>query len=155
MPYLTLAEWKERTNFEPSEIDEFLSRPGRANAFTAWLEEAESTIDDTLRRRYAVPFASPVPRAVKKWCRFLLDEQFELARRLPGSTEAQDAGVYAQAERARQEMQSAANANEPAHPELPLAANKPSSSGVALGGPVVVSYQMPGNYYDYQARNRP
>jgi hypothetical protein len=137
MSYLTLAEWKDRTNYEPSEIDEFLARPGRANAFTGWLEESESEIDDTLRRRYAVPFAEPVPRAVKKWCRYLLDEQFELSRRIPGSTEAQDAGVYAQATRARTEMQRAADANLPAHPELPLRADLPSSSGVTLGGTFV------------------
>lgn len=137
MPYLSLAEWKDRTNYEPSEIDEFLARPGRTNAFAVWLEEAESAIDDTLRRRYAVPFAEPVPRAVKKWCRYLLDEQFELSRRIPGSTEAQDAGVYAQAARARDEIKSAADANLPAHPELPLRANLQSSSGVALGGPFV------------------
>lgn len=156
MPYLSLAEQKKRSSYSAAEWDQFVLATdaelgeaiGTAAKFNAWLEDAESDIDDTLRRRYAVPFVDPVPRAVKKWAARLLDEQFELYRRTPGSTEAQDEGVLGKAGLARTEMQSAANPDQPAHPELPLAADKPGTSGVVLGGPHVVSYNMGWDYFD-------
>lgn len=163
MAYLTYFELKSgSTGVKPNEWDALMAEIdvqlgvviGTNARFPVWLDEVESEINDTLRRRYAVPFASPPPNAVKAWCRALLVEKYAIERVIPGSTEAQDAGVYGLAKLAREAMQRAANANEPAHPELPLRADLPSTSGVALGGPVVVAYQMPWNYYDRLARER-
>jgi hypothetical protein len=160
MPYLSLAEQKNRSSYSATEWEAFVSETdaqlgealGTAAKFNAWLEDAESEIDDTLRRRYAVPFVDPVPRAVKRWAAQLIDEQFVLYRRLPGSTEAQDDGVLGRAARARTEMQNAANPDVPAHPELPLAADKPESSGVVKGGPHVVSFLTGFDYFDSVAK---
>jgi hypothetical protein len=172
MPYLTLSELKTRSSYSAAEWAAFVVETdaqlgvasGTAAKFAAWLEDAESEIDDTLRRRYAVPFGvvppatepdpAKVPRAVKKWAASMLDEQIELYRRIPGSTEAQDEGVLGRAARARAEMQNAANPDVPAHPELPLAADKPETSGVTKGGPHVVSYQTGFDYFDTLAKAR-
>lgn len=146
MPYLTYFELKSgSTGVKPNEwdqlmaeIDSQLGLPNGTNArFPVWLGEVSAEIDDALRRRYAVPFADPAPNSVKAWCRALLVEKYAIERVLPGSTEAQDQGVYGQAALARKAMERAADANAPAHPELPLRADLPSASGVALGGPFV------------------
>jgi hypothetical protein len=167
MPYLTFADYQSRSSYDQSETTEFFSRAGRTGTFAKWEKSLRTRkIDDKLRRRYAVPFGivgdstepdpDLVPDTVKDWLTAFIDQRVTDARRIPGSeVDAGDADSTLNAREATSEIENAANANEPAHPELPLAANKPSSSGVALGGPVVVSYQMPGNYYDYQARNRP
>lgn len=162
MPYLTLPELKIRSSYSAAEWAAFVLEtdaqlgvaPGTAAKFAAWLDDAESEIDDTLRKRYAVPFVEPVPRAVKKWATHLLDEEFELYRRVPGSTEAQDEGLLGRAARTRTEMQNAANNDNPAHPELPLAADKPETSGVVKGGPHVVEYTTGFDYFDRLAQRR-
>ena len=146
MAYLTYFELKSgSTGVKPIEWDQLMAEidvqlevaEGTNARFPVWLDEVESEINDTLRKRYAIPFASPPPNAVKAWCRALLVEKYAIERVIPGSTETQDAGVYGQAKLARDAMQRAANANEPAHPELPLRADLPSSSGVTLGGTFV------------------
>ena len=148
MPYLTLAEFKTRQAFEPSEVDEFLARPGRANWFVECEQEASAEIDDALRRRYAVPFGvvppatepdpTLVPRSIKAWMRALMTEMFEECRRIPGQeVAAGTSDITARATRAREAMARAADTNDKPHPELPLAADKPSTSGVSLGGPFV------------------
>jgi hypothetical protein len=146
MPYLTLAEFKTRQAFEPSEVDEFLARPGRVNWFVECEQETSAEIDDALRRRYAVPFGvvlpatepdpTLVPRTVKAWARAILTEMFEECRRIPGQeVAAGTSDITARANRAREAMGRAADANLPAHPELPLTSDKPNVSGVSLGGP--------------------
>jgi hypothetical protein len=163
MPYLTYFELKSgSTGVKPIEWDALMSEidsqlgvaPGTNARFPVWLDEIESKINDTLRKRYTVPFADPVPNAVKAWCRALFVEKYAIERVIPGSTEAQDTGVYMLAKLARDEMERAADANEPAHPELPLRADLPSSSGVTLGGPVVIDYLTPAGYWDAVARRR-
>jgi hypothetical protein len=164
MAYLTYFELKAgSTGVKPLEWDQLMAEidvqlgvdVGTNARFPVWLDEVESEINDTLRRRYAVPFAAPPPNAVKAWCRALLVEKYAIERVIPGSTEAQDAGVYGLAKLAREAMQRAANANEPAHPELPLRADLPSTSGVTLGGPVVIDYLTPSGYWDAVAMRRP
>lgn len=146
MPYLTLAEFKTRQAFELSEVNEFLGRPGRANWFVECEQEASAEIDDALRRRYAVPFGvvppatepdpTLVPRSIKAWLRAILTEMFEECRRIPGQeVAAGTSDITARAARAREAMARAADANLPAHPELPIASNKSATSGVSLGGP--------------------
>jgi hypothetical protein len=164
MAYLSFAELKTRSSFLATEWDTFVLEtdaqlgvaPGTQAKITAWGEDIDSTIDDALRRRYAVPFDADgklPPRAVKKWAAALYDEMLELHRRIPGSTEAQDAGVFAKAERARAEMRRAAE-DVPAHPELPLAADKPETSGVVKGGPFLVEFVSPFDAWDFFASRR-
>lgn len=149
MPYLPFDEYKERSIFEESEIDEFFSRPNRVTTYSKWEKGIRGRkIDDKLRRRYAVPFGvvppatepdpDLVPEAAKEWLTAYLDARLTRARRDPGSeAEAGDTDNTLEATEATTEIDRAANANEPPHGELPLAADKPSVSGVALGGPFV------------------
>lgn len=149
MPYLTFADYQERSSFEASETTEFFGRPTRAGTFAKWEKALRSRkINDKLRRRYAVEFGvvppatepdpDLVPDTVKDWLTAYLDARVMRARRDPGAeVDAGDADTTLEAREATEEIERAANANEPAHPELPLRADLPSSSGVALGGPFV------------------
>ena len=160
MPYLTLAEYKTRAALPIPAMAEFLARPGRAGPFDVWEGDLRATIDDSLRRRYAVPFgATPptaepdpalVPRAVKAWLAALLDEMFTRARRDPGSeVEAGDSDLTSAAARVREELRRATDPDVEPRPELPLKATQPGQSGVSLGGPHVVAFNMPWDYWDY------
>ena len=145
MPYLVFADYVSRSSFEESELNEFFSRSNRVDTFAKWEKALRSRkIDDKLRRRYAVPFGvvSPatepnpdlVPETVKDWLTAYLDARFIRARRYPGTeADAGDADTTLEAREATQEIENAANANEPAHSELPLRADLPESSGVAKG----------------------
>jgi len=149
MPYLTPADYIERSAFEASDINEFFTRPTRVGTFAKWEKALRSRkIDDKLRRRYAVPFGivapavepdpALVPDACKDWLTAYLDQKLTRARRNPGAeVEAGDADTTSEAKEATQEIENAANTNEPPHGELPLRADKPETSGVALGGPFV------------------
>lgn len=167
MAYLTFEEYQERTIYEQSEIDEFYSRPGRVNTFARWEKTLRSRkIDDKLRRRYAVPFgivspsAEPdpalVPEAAKDWLTAYLDARFLRARRYPGGEEeAGDNDNTLEAQEATREIENAANQDVPAHPELPLLATAPESSGVVKGGPFVVEHLSPWDAWDAIAARRP
>lgn len=166
MPYLPFAEYKERSIFEESEIDEFFTRPNRVNTYSRWEKGIRGRkIDDKLRRRYAVPFGvvppatepdpDIVPEAVKEWLTAYLDARLMRARRDPGSeAEAGDTDNTLEASEATAEIDRAANANEPAHGELPLRADKPESSGVTKGGPMAVSFNTIYGHFDAQAAER-
>lgn len=160
MPYLTMDEYKARAEMSIKAIDELLSEPGRAGTFALWEEDERATIDDSLRRRYAVPFgafpstAEPdpalVPRSIKKWLAAMLDEKFMRARRIPGSeADAGDSDITSAAARAREELRRAADPDTEPRPELPLRADTPGSSGVSLGGPHVVLFTTPFAFWDY------
>jgi hypothetical protein len=158
MAYLTLLELKSRSAFEPEEWDAFFasrdSKLGQALGtllvFVQWGEEVQAEIDDNLRRRYAVPFATTppsltpdvtkVPHTVKRWGVALFDEKLFEARRYPGADAPVDSDLAAKAQRARDAMRDAADPDNPPNPELPLLADKPDTSGVVKGGPFVVSY---------------
>lgn len=166
MPYLSLAEYKDRSVYDPAEIAEYFARPGLSNRFSAWEKTLRARkIDDKLRRRYAVPFgvvqpaAEPdsalVPEAVKDWLTAYLDARFMRARRDPGSeAEAGDTDNTLEATEATREIENAANPEAPAHPELPLRADQPEGSGVSKGGPVLVSYPTIYEFFDAQQRAR-
>lgn len=170
--YLTLLEWKRRSSFLPSVIDEHLARidaelgeaPGTNARFEAWEGDTAEEEDNALRRRYAVPFAvippattpdvAKVPLTIKTWSTALLDERLLSARRDAGITDPQDSDIVARAQRARDAMTNAADPERPAHPELPLRSDLQSSSGVSKGGPVVESFNTVHGWFDAQAATR-
>ena len=166
MSYLLFAEYKERSIYEPSEIDEFYGRPGRSNTYSVWERSIRARkIDDKLRRRYAVPFGvvppsaepdpSLVPEAIKDWLTAYLDARLMRARRDPGSeAEAGDTDNTLEATEATREIENAANPEASAHSELPVRSDKPENSGVAKGGPVLVSYPTIYEFFDAQQRAR-
>jgi hypothetical protein len=166
MPYLTFADYQERSSFEASETTEFFSRFGRLGTFAKWEKGLRTRkIDDKLRRRYAVPFGvvppatepdpALVPDAVKDWLTAYLDARLMRARRDPGAeVDAGDSDSTLEAREATQEIENAANANEPGHSELPLAADKPESSGVEKGGPFSIEFATPLDYWDSRVASR-
>lgn len=168
--YLTLAEWRLRSGFGPIVVLEHVTRidsdmgltAGTFARFEAWEGDAAEDVDNALRRRYAVPFAmtngavdiTKVPRVIKKWVWQLLDCKLLDARREAGVTSPDDSRIAAFEDKTNAEMAKAADANESPHPELPLQSDLPSSSAVALGGPIVRSYLTPHKVYDYYAGKR-
>jgi hypothetical protein len=84
----------------------------------------------------------------------LLDTRLLDARREAGDTRPDDSNISKLKDEANAEMAKAADANEAALPELPLRSDLPSSSAIALGGPIVRSYLTPHKVYDYYAGKR-
>lgn len=166
MPYLTFAEYKDRTVYDPSEITEYFGRPGLSNRFAAWERTLRARkIDDKLRRRYDAPFGvvapatepdpTLVPEAAKDWLTAYLDARFMRARRDPGSeAEAGDTDNTLEATEATREIENAANPETAAHPELPLRADKPEQSGVTKGGPMLSSHPTIFGFFDAQQAER-
>lgn len=169
--YLTLAEWRRRSSFGPAVVLEHLARvdvelgeaAGTYARFEAWEGDVAEEIDNALRRRYAVPLAivapattpdiTKVPRAVKAWSRAFLDELLLGARRDAGDADPADGDITARASRARDAMTNASDPERPAHPELPLRSDLPSSSGVEKGI-MVESFTTPHGWFDAQANLR-
>jgi hypothetical protein len=164
--YQTLTEWKTDSSFDPDVIEEHLARidtklslaSGTYARFTAWERKVYEEINNALRRRYVVPMAiiSPattpditkVPFTVKAWSTALLDELLLGARRDAGDADPADGDITARAQRAREAMTNAADPERPAHPELPLRSDLPSSSGVTKGGPFVIEYLTGHDVFD-------
>lgn len=155
MPYLSLAEYKDRSVYDPAEIDEYFGRPGLTNRFAVWERTLSARkIDDKLRRRYLVPFPELAPEAVKDWLTAYLDARLMRARRDPGSeVEAGDTDNTLEASEATREIENAANPEAPAHPELPLRADL-DLSGVSKGGPFVASVVTIHGFFDAQQAQR-
>jgi hypothetical protein len=168
--YLTLQEWRLRSAFGPDVVLEHIARidtilglsAGTYGRFEEWEGDAAEDVDNALRRRYVVPFAATdgnvditkVPRVIKKWVWQLLDCKLLDAQREAGATSPDDSRIAAFEEKTNAEMAKAADPNESAHPELPLRSDLPSSSGVALGGPLVFSSNTIQGYFDEQQRIR-
>lgn len=153
--YLTLAEWRLRSAFGPETVLEHLARidtsmglpSGTYARFEQWEGDAAEDVDNSMRRRYVVPFACPpnsttpditlVPRVIKKWVWQLLDHKLLLAQREAGATLPDDSSIAGLKAETISEMEKVADANGSPHPELPLRSDLPNVSGVALGGPFV------------------
>lgn len=99
------------------------------------LDDWSAEIDDRLRKRYAVPFASPTPRTVLRWLTKLVTrEAYDKRGRNPSSEQDQSA-IDGAAEQAERELREAADAKDGLF-ELPLRADQPDVSGVTVGEPL-------------------
>jgi hypothetical protein len=161
-----MLEWRTGSAFGPvvtlehiTRVDNDLGLPvGTWARFELWEKQAAGDVDDALRRRYAVPFATTngivditkVPDKVKKWVQMLLDSKLLDARREAGTTGPDDSNISKLKEEANAEMAKAADANESPHPELPLRSDLPSTSGVTLGGPMVTANNTIYGFFDGQ-----
>ncbi len=168
--YLTLSEWRIASSFGPSVVLEHVQRidtemglaTGTYARFEQWENEAADDVDNALRRRYSVPFATTngttditkVPRTVKKWVRLLCDVKLLDARRAAGVEGPDDSSIAGYKVEVNAEMAKAANANEDALPELPLRSDLPSASGVTIGGPMVAANNTIYGFFDDQQRQR-
>jgi hypothetical protein len=101
-----------------------------------------------------IPDITKVPRVIKKWVWQLLDCKLLDARRGAGSISPDDSRIAGFENKTNEEMAKAADANQSAHPELPLRSDLPSSSGITLGGPITIEYLTPAIYWDAIAARR-
>ena len=161
MSYTTFAELKEGSEFDPAEWDELNTR--RPATVAHWQRQTQAAIDDPLRLRYAVPFGvtppsltpdpTIVPFSAKAWQIALMDAMFLRSRRTPGAEASADADINRREESIFAAIAAAADQDRPAHPELALRSDT-SSSGVTKGGPMMVAYATPYDWFDAQAVRR-
>lgn len=146
MAYNTLAEFKTRSLLPPDYVDAVEAvQPG----FTAAQLEscARLDIDARLAKRYAVPFAAPVPEAVKSWETRIVTHRVCLRRGVDPS-DLQQADIRDDAAAAKREIEEAAN-SETGLFDLPLRADT-TASGISKGGPRGYSEQSPYVWMDGQ-----
>ncbi len=136
--YLTLAEFRTLTLMPPTDVDELDVRvPG---FIALQLEIVSAEIDSRLAKRYAVPFASPYPIAVRGWLSRIVTRTAYLKRGIdPDDPQWQSYDEDAKA--ARVELLEAANSDTGLF-ELPLRSDT-SVIGVSKGGPYAYSERSP------------
>ena len=72
----------------------------------------------------------------------------------PRAALARDADINRREESVFAAIAAAADQDRPAHPELPGRADASSGSGVTKGGPTMVAYATPYDWFDAQAARR-
>ncbi len=159
--YITFAELKEASAYDPSQWDDLDAR--RPSTIARWLKSTQAAIDDPLRLRYAVPFATTppslvpdpakAPETVKDWQITLMDERFLEARREPGAEQDEDGGLKGRAKRVLDTIAATADQDRAAHPELPLRSDT-RASGVSKGGPLMIGAVTYHGFFDAQAARR-
>lgn len=136
--YLTIAELKLRTIMPSEQIDriEGVLQPGWLDA---QLEASSRWVDMRLSKRYRVPFTAPYPEAVKSWVARMVTARAYLHHGIP-SSDAQQALVTSDAEKAEQEVKEAADGQLGL---IDLAPSDQSSAAVTYGSPRVYSESSP------------
>lgn len=141
--YNTIAEFKLRTVMPPGYVDEI------ETSQAGWLDQQSDSlarwIDSRLRKRYAVPFASP-PETVKAWEATLLTERAYL-RLGADPTDKQTARIFEAADTARAEIHEAAEAVNGLF-DLPLLPT--DDTAISQGTPLVYSESSPYVWADAQ-----
>jgi hypothetical protein len=137
--YLTLAQFKDRTNMPAEFVDALeAARPGWV---LAQLEMASRWVDTRLFKRYVVPFADPVPETVLAWVTRLVTIECWYKRGVDPDDRALER-VEKDADTAKEEVKEAANAVDGLF-DLPLRADLPAQSGISRGAPRVYSEASP------------
>lgn len=137
--YITVARFKTLSTLPNEFVDTVeLQAPG----FTlAQLEVWSDWLDSQLRKRYAVPFASPLPPIIELWLVRIVTPRVWSKRGVDPNDE-QWRDIRQEDTDARAEVERAAN-SETGLFELPLRADKPETSGVAHAFPRGYSEQSP------------
>lgn len=145
-PYLTFDEFKSLSVMPGEDLDALEQvSPGWIDT---QLEYWSAQIDSRLRKRYAAPFSSPYPIAVKGWLSRLVTVRAYLRRGVDPS-DLQFAEIKADADAAVAEIKEAADANTGLF-DLPLREDT-TSTGVSKGAPMSYSEQSPFVWMDQQA----
>ena len=137
-PYLDLAGFQQLTIAPATYVTEIETLEAgwtlrQLTHWTAW-------IDSQLRKRYAVPFASPYPETAINWLNTIVTALVYLKAGVD-TTDAQLQRVLADADTAKAEVLQAADAVN-GRWELPLRADQ-TASGVSKGGPLAYGEASP------------
>jgi len=136
--YLTVAAFKLRTTMPQGDVDALeLSEPGFLDA---QLEAGTSRLNAQLRKRYAVPFASPVPDIVLEWLTRIVTPRAYLKRGVNPS-DASFQAIAADSDAAFAEVKEAATGDAGLF-DLP-ASNTSTATGVSKSGPRSYSEASP------------
>lgn len=149
--YLDRTEFKARTVAPVHLVDGLhLDVTNRAPWITfveSRLVIETSRINSQLRKRYAAPFAAPVPEIVLGWLAAIVTPKL-YERRGWDPADAQAVALLADAELARTELQQAADSVEGLF-DLPLRQDS-TSTGIARGGPRGYAEASPYEWTDVQ-----
>jgi hypothetical protein len=146
MAYLTPLEWRTRTAMPSGDCASLeTDEPGYV---AARIELHGSKIDARLAKRYATPFATPVPPIVLGWVEALVTYDAYKKRGFNPSA-MQDQTILDDAKTALEEIKEAADAKDGLF-DLPLRADLPGQSGIDRGGPICYSESSPYEWTDRQ-----
>lgn len=145
MAYVTVDRFKLLALIPSEWIDAIeVTAPGWTDA---QLDYLSGWIDTRLRKRYAVPFAAPVPQVIEGWVTRLLTLR-ALLRRGVDPTDAQFAQIQKDYDSAESELREAADAKEGLF-DLPLRADN-ANSAVTQASPKSYTEQSPWTAADIQ-----
>ncbi len=145
MAYLTKTTFAALTVMPSVDVDALeVVAPGWIDA---QLDYWSGWIDSRLAKRYAVPFSSPPPDAVKGWLARIVTLRAYMKRGIDPN-DAQFSEIKADADAAGVELKEAADSGEGLF-DLPLREDT-ASSGIARGGPLVYSEASPYVSFDDQ-----
>jgi hypothetical protein len=144
---LTLDEFKLRTVMPSGYVDELVMSEG-PNFWPAQFAAAQEWIDARLAKRYALPFAAPVPGVYLGWITVFATLAGYQRRGWDPSAKQNELVVKA-VDDAKKEISEAADSAGGLF-ELPLRADTPGASGVAVGGPLGYAEASPYDWTDRQ-----
>lgn len=143
--YTDLAHIKANGALTPVAVDQLVTDTGALDGIIAG---RSAYINSRLFKRYAVPFADPVPEAVRQWCCDLVVERALTRRGANPDSDLLDAAIRA-ADTARAELKEAAEAENGLF-DIPLRLS-PTVSGISQGTPLSYSEPSPYDWIDAQA----
>jgi hypothetical protein len=130
MPYLSVEEFRDETIMPAAQVDEInMVAP---NWLGRQLVKKSAWIDAQLRKRYAAPFASPYPEAVKDWLARIVTHLCYL-RLGTNPTDEQASEIKADRTSAEAEIAQAADSEKGLF-DLPLRQDT-TASGISKQGP--------------------
>lgn len=150
--YLTLAAYRSITTLDGSTVDLCAAK---GKDVQRWLDLDSAHIRSRLVKRYAIDWTEvanqPVPDKIIQWLILLVDIP---VCKCAGATPEGRVDDWAREDQTRvnDELKEAADCENGLF-ELPL--RETGASAIHIGVPHVVSYQMPWNYYDRLAKERP
>lgn len=145
--YLDVAGFQLRTVMPFEDVD-FLES-NHSGFLDARLEVGTSIINARLAKRYAVPFADPVPEIVLGWLVAVVTvKAYQKRGWNPSDQQSQD--ILDEAKEALEQLKEAAD-SEIGLFDLPLRADAENASGVTKGGPLGYTETSPYRWTDVQA----
>jgi hypothetical protein len=142
---MDIGEFKARTVMPDADVDAV--QASHAGFIALRLASTEARMNSLLTKRYAVPFAAPVPEVFNDWLVLIVTPEVYDARGWNPS-DLQSQRIIEKAAQAWAEIERAANSDTGLF-ELPLRQNS-DASGVVKGGPFSSSEASPYDWTDRQ-----